>query len=191
MPSTVARSADGERYARVRKKFLGNEAMSRRRTLPSQDTCWYVAYQGSVEGMYRPDVLLRKSQKDKPAILEEKRHHSIHDRMANPPRRQVDFATSSDSNITGFLGRHNFARNRFLQLPTLLRRIYASWTSSFFSQIEDDTNVHKSTCPRLQLYFRSTRRRIPVSRQNLRSRKFRRLDRFEEAVPPLPAEGSL
>jgi hypothetical protein len=108
-----------------------------------------------------------------------------------PPRRQVDFATSSDSNITGFLGRHNFARNRFLQLPTLLRRIYASWTSSFFSQIEDDTNVHKSTCPRLQLYFRSTRRRIPVSRQNLRSRKFRRLDRFEEAVPPLPAEGSL
>lgn len=32
--------------------------------------------------MYRPDVLLRKSQKDKPAILEEKRHLSIHDRMA-------------------------------------------------------------------------------------------------------------
>lgn len=125
--------------------------MSRKRTLPSQDTCWYVAYRGG--GLCTGRMYFSaKAKRTNPRYWRRNvtTASTIAWQSSTKARQQVNFATSSDSNITGFLGRHDLARNRFLQLPTLTRRTRASWSSSFFGSrskmIQVYITVHAHVC---------------------------------------------
>ena len=89
------------------------------------------------------DVLLRKSQKDKPVILEMRKRHqpsAVHRRMASLRDSQVNFATSSDEEGYYRLFLLAITKIGFSQetasfkLPTMTRREAPSWNFLLLSQ---------------------------------------------------------